>query len=75
MKHEEFDSIAKDLADQSLDDVDIVTKSGKRIKNSELQLKKTVSIEAFGKTVHYNSAWEEMENFIEELKISGTLED
>ena len=75
LKREEFDSIAQEVASQNLDDVEIVTKSGKRIKNSELTLKKTVKIEAFGKTVHHNSAWEEMENYFNELKISGTLED
>ena len=75
LKHEEFDSIAQDVASENLDDVELVTKSGKRIKNSELTLKKSVRIEAFGKTVHHNIAREEMEIFFEELKNSGTLEE
>ena len=75
LEYEEFDSIVQEVASQNLDDVEIVTKSGERIKNSELTLKKAVDIETFGKTVHHNSAWEEMEKFFEELKNSGTLED
>ena len=75
LEHETFDSIVQKVAEESLDDVVIETKAGKRIKNSELVLKKIVNIEAFGKTVHHNSAWEEMEKFFNELRVSGMLEE
>ena len=75
LEREEFDLIVQKVAEESLDDVEIVTKAGERIKNSELVLKKVVDIEAFGKTVHHNYAWEEMENFLNELRVSGMLEE
>lgn len=75
LEHEEFDSIAQDIADEGLNDIEIETKTGKRIKNSELVLKKTVEIEAFAKTVHHNVAWEEMANYFSELRGSGILEE
>ena len=75
LKHEEFDAIAQNLAEDSLDDIVLETKAGNRIKYSELQLKKSVNFEPFGKTVHHNSAWEEMEIFFNELRDSGTLEE
>lgn len=72
---EVFDLIVREITSPNMDDVEIVTRGGKKFKNSQLTLKKTVNIDAFAKTVHHNSAWEEMGIFFDDLKNSGALEE
>ena len=71
---DELAEFAQTAADESEDDVDIVTARGQRIKRGELVLKKSVLVAEFGQTVHHNAAWDEMRGYFSELQADGFLE-
>lgn len=72
---DEFGPVARDIVDQcSLDEFELVTAKGNRIRRGELILKKTgLKVDATGKTVHHNSAWEHLENYLTELIELGIM--
>ena len=71
---DELAEFAQTAADESEDDVDIVTARGQRIKRGELVLRKSVLVAEFGQTVHHNDAWDEMKDYYTELQADGFLE-
>jgi hypothetical protein len=56
------------------DEYTIVTKSGQRIKPSELILHSTVHIESVGKSVDKSKTWEKLLTYYRDLVASGQLE-
>ena len=72
---EELTPIAESIADEDdRDGIDVVTKSGHRIRGKDLVLKKRVDIESFGSTVDHRHAWYEMDIYLRELEAQGALE-
>ncbi len=72
---EEFSPMAQEIAENSPDDaVEIVTKTGQRIRQGALVLKHSVRIRASAKTVSYNQAWEEMDSYLDALVSSAATE-
>ena len=69
--------VAEHLVADSEDDDDIVieTATGERIQKGRLALARHVNIDAFHKTVHYNSAWEAMREYYGELADRGALDE
>lgn len=67
--------IATGLADESQDDVEVETVTGTRIKRGQLILTRSVQVAEFGKTVHHNDAWDQMEQYFEQLREGGMLEE
>ena len=72
---EEFTDIAESLADENEDDVEIITRTGHRIRRGALMLRTTVDVDADGKTVHYGHAWERMTEYFENLHLGGYLRE
>ena len=71
---EQLAPIGRQLLDASEDEVEIVTKNGKRIRQGALMLKKSVKVRPFAKTVHHNHAWDLMGEYFQELRESGALD-
>ena len=77
MTAEELAPIVEDIEAEleNKDDIDIVTGSGQRIKRGHLVLTKQINIGTFGKTVHHQDTWDEMEEYLIELKRKGALDE
>ena len=71
---EEFGKAVKPIITESPHEVDIVTKSGLRIKRDDLILKKQISVAKSSSTVSYTNVWAEMKTYLDELRSSGSLE-
>jgi hypothetical protein len=56
------------------DEFVIITKEGQRISNDEIFMKSAVKIEALGKSVSRDHAWNELQIFYAELAETGALE-
>lgn len=52
----------------------ITTQKGNQIKSDEINIKKTITLPKFGKTVQQSEAWNSLTAFYDELKASGILE-
>ena len=70
---EEFVPVARKIADESEDDLEIETTTGQRIKRGSLMLRKPTKVKSFAKTVHHNHAWELMIEYFHELEDAGIL--
>ena len=66
--------IALDEDDEIIDDAIIETRKGSVVSRSELKLRRRVRIDSHGKTVSYVAAWQELEDYLEELEQTGALE-
>ena len=63
------------ISDAEGDDLKIITGEGKVYQLGKLVLKKGARVATFGTTVSHHQAWEEMEIYFDELRLSGALEE
>lgn len=76
LDHEQFGILMKDVADEAEDeDIEFVTRKNHRIKHGKLLLTKPVDVTPFANTVHYRSAWHEMEVYLLELSTMRALRE
>jgi hypothetical protein len=68
--------LAEDVVKNTEDDDTyvIVTGTGQKITPTEIFMKSTASIEADGKTVDRDNAWQELLKFYNQLQSDGVLE-
>ena len=74
LKPEDLADIATEISSEEEDAASFVTGKGNKIKQGELLMTKTVKLSRADKTVSYNEAWEQMEEFLLEMSQSGKLE-
>ena len=68
LDYAQFGTMMKDVSDEAEDqDIVLVTRNNHRIKHGKLLLTKPVDVTPFANTVHYRSAWHEMEVYLLEL--------
>ena len=67
--------LAREIAEESEDDVVIETGKGQRIQRGDLVMTKKVNVKAFAKTVDHIDAWHIMMEYFQDLKDSGVLEE
>ena len=72
---EHLTPIAAGIAAENEQDIEIETGTGQRIKKGQVVLKKSVDIAAFGKTVHHGDAWDQMAQYLDDLREDGMLEE
>ena len=67
-------SIAQKIVDEEEDQIEIETGAGQRIQRGQLVLRKPVDVTSFAKTVHHEEAWDNMAQYLEELRTSNVLQ-
>ncbi len=68
-----LNDIAKDVLEDNEDDFVIVTRKGRRITKNEIYVRQKVDIEAFGKSIKRDPAWEALLEFHAQLVASGVV--
>ena len=71
---EQFTEIARDVTDESPDDITFVTTTGQEFKRGDLITKREIQLPSDGQTVSYRQAWEDMGYYFDELQQSGLLD-
>ena len=67
-------SASERLMDESMDEVDIVTGKGQRIKSGKIAVQKSVKVEVSGNIFLHEDAWSRMEEYFNTLDVEGKLE-
>lgn len=74
--HRSIEGIAQNLVEHAEqdDEFQIITRSGRRISQSEVYIRTKVAMEKSGKSVAKESAWEELTKLYKDLKHNGALD-
>ena len=67
--------LAREIAEESEDDVVIETGKGQRIQRGDLVMTKKANVKASAKTVDHIDAWDIMMEYFQDLEDSGVLEE
>ena len=62
------------VEDDHADEFTITTQKGNQIKSGEINIKETVKLPKFGKTVKQSEAWDSLIAYYDGLKVNGVLE-